>query len=228
MSSASHRTVLLPGMDGSGRLFDPLQQHIDGAVHAISYEPDAPTAYDELVPWILAQLPTEPFVLVAESYSTPAAIQIAAQQPAGLKAVVLCNGFTHLRHAWVRRLVPWRLVFGLAMPRWAIRRWLVGPNASTALCDTVKQAVRATPPRRLAQRLRAALTCDVRTLLGDLSVPLLCLKSTQDRLVRPGIDQEAAPSMALRTLAGPHLLLQTHPQECWREIAEFVGRVASR
>src|SRR5512143_111507 len=85
--------VLLPGLDGTGRLFGDfiaaLGQDID--VIVASYPADTPLDYAELEPLVRAMLPTDrDYVLLGESFSGPLAISLAASAPPGLRGLVLC------------------------------------------------------------------------------------------------------------------------------------------
>ena len=94
--TAPIRLVLLPGMDGTGDLFEPLQEALDPRtrVDIVRYPGSGPQGYDELEPRIRAQLPAdEPFVLLGESFSGPLAIAIAATPPPGLRGLILCCSF---------------------------------------------------------------------------------------------------------------------------------------
>jgi pimeloyl-[acyl-carrier protein] methyl ester esterase len=114
--------VLLPGLDGTGKLFAEFLKALDLSVSAnvVPYPPDVPLGYDELELLVRAALPTRGrFVLLGESFSGPLAIRIAARPPPGLVALILCvafasNPYPHL--AWARRLAP--LLPLKSMPRW--------------------------------------------------------------------------------------------------------------
>ena len=61
--------VLLPGMDGSGALFDEFVSELQSKSIVISY-PDQPFGYEELEQHVRSRLPIdEPFMLLAESFS---------------------------------------------------------------------------------------------------------------------------------------------------------------
>src|SRR5689334_12411833 len=88
--------VLLPGMDGSDRLFGPLQATTPPGVEtvAVGYPPGARNGYDDLLPLVRAQLPTErPFFLLGWSFSGPLALLAAAERPPYLRGVILAASF---------------------------------------------------------------------------------------------------------------------------------------
>lgn len=90
------RLLLLPGMDGTGRLFAPLlaalPPDIDG--EPVAYPPDEPLGYEGLLPLVEAAAARGgDFVVVGESFSGPLALLLAARSPPGLRGVVLCATF---------------------------------------------------------------------------------------------------------------------------------------
>jgi hypothetical protein len=71
------KLVLLPGMDGTGELFSEFAAALAGEfeIATVRYPTEQSLSYSELEGFVRAACPTsEPFVLLAESYSTPAAI----------------------------------------------------------------------------------------------------------------------------------------------------------
>src|SRR6266567_2475238 len=73
--------VLLPGLDGTGKLFAAFVRALGAGVESrvIGYSPDEPLGYEELEPQVRAALPRDrPYVLLGESFSGPIAMRIAA------------------------------------------------------------------------------------------------------------------------------------------------------
>jgi|SRR5580658_1106900 pimeloyl-[acyl-carrier protein] methyl ester esterase len=223
MSSDSpvRKLVLLPGMDGTGTLFAPFIEALPHGFEAVpvSYPNDRPLSYSELAEFVTAQLPLRvQFVLLAESFSTPLAVQIAADQPTGLRALILVAGFvTNPSYAWVRRVAP-LIKAPPGLVRFSgpvIRRFLVGPDAPDSLVDATKQAAQSADPGVLASRLKMVLGCDARSSLGRITVPILYLQATRDRIVPARcLDEILAirPDVAVVRIDGPHLLLQREPE----------------
>src|ERR1700678_115896 len=68
----SAKLVLLPGLDGTGKLFVEFLMALDlgSSAQVVSYPPDIPLGYDELEPLVRAALPTRGrFVILGESFS---------------------------------------------------------------------------------------------------------------------------------------------------------------
>jgi pimeloyl-[acyl-carrier protein] methyl ester esterase len=228
--------VLLPGMDGTGGLFAPFIEALPSPYNAIpaAYPRDAKLDYSELVSLAITFLPaSEPFILVAESFSSPIAIELAAKKPPNLRALILCAGFASspLR-GWARRLLQ---LLGppysrLHLPSFLVRRVLVGPGAPEALVDAVRNAISAVHPEVLHSRLEITAGCDVRAELAQVRVPILYLQAEHDRIVPSRCLNEVRrikPAIAVATIDGPHLLLQTKPQQAVETIVKFLDRQES-
>lgn len=235
-ATAPPRALLLPGLDGSGRLFAPLLDADPRAFHAevLSYPPDEPLGYDELVARVRRRLPRGRFVLLAESFSGPIAVRLAAERPPALAALVLAATFLHaplnpLLHP-IRGLVGARF-FGLPMPAAVVRWFMAGNDAPDALVREVQRAIGAVSPEVLAHRSTAALQVDVRGDLARVNVPLLVIAPTRDRLIRTDVAEEVLalrPDAEVALLEAPHMVLQRCPHASLARIEEFLARPGAR
>jgi pimeloyl-[acyl-carrier protein] methyl ester esterase len=221
-------------MDGTGELFSEFIAALPETFEAVAvgYPTERYLSYSELENFVLAACPTsEPFMLIAESFSTPLALKYAAANPANLEGVVLCAGFAASPVRGWRRFIASLLapvVFHVTMPNVAARHWLVGTDASPSLLRAVRTAVASVKPDVLAARLRAVLACDVRGAVGQIGVPILYIRAEQDRLVSALCVEELRqlkPEMTVAALEGPHLLLQRQPQKAAEAVVGFIGSV---
>jgi pimeloyl-[acyl-carrier protein] methyl ester esterase len=218
-------------MDGTGDLFSEfiacLPAGFDVAV--VRYPATCPFPYAELEHLVRESCPqSEPFVLIAESFSTPLALQYAATNPANLRGIVLCAGFaTSPVRGW-RRLLASLLasfMFRIPLPGCAAKRWLVGAHASPSLLASVSAAISSVKAEVLSARLRAVLGCDVRKAVSQIRASILYIRAGQDRLVGSGSMEELRqirPQMEVTVIEGPHLLLQREPQRAAEVAARFI------
>lgn len=214
------RALVLPGLDGAEALraefAAALAPEFDATV--LSY-PDDAGDYDVLTGWVRERLPTgEDFVLIAESFSGPIAIRLAAMRPPGLAGVVLAVTFARaprprlaalrlLARPLLLRRLPMAPAMFFLMGRWSTHGWT----------QRLRTALAAVEPRARYRRLLAAATVDVSPLVADIECPILYLQASHDRIV---------PAECWRTIRdrgrnavcigiqGPHMLLQARPQEC--------------
>ncbi len=71
------KLFLLPGLDGTGLLFEPLLKELpkECIAEVISYPFDQPQTFEQHVKHVVGKLPeNEPIALLAESFSGPVAI----------------------------------------------------------------------------------------------------------------------------------------------------------
>src|SRR4051812_11267801 len=88
--------IFLPGMDGTGLLFEPLLRlwKEDAPPLVISYPSDQLLGYDALESLVGSRLiERDPYILIAESFGGPIAMRIAARRPPNLRGLVLSATF---------------------------------------------------------------------------------------------------------------------------------------
>ncbi len=227
--------VLLPGMDGTGTMFSAFSKALPPRFEprVIDYPSHESLSYDALLLRIEARLPTDrPYVVVAESFSGPLGIRLAAAKPKGLIAVVLVATF-HVRpvSSAVAALPPLlsRALFSLPLPRVVIRALMAGSTAPEGLVDAFRASVGSVDPAVLADRARAALSIDVSAEMTRAQVPMLFIRATRDALIREHIVTELQvlnPRLEIAEIFAPHLVLQAVPDEAAAVISAFVDRAA--
>lgn len=218
----------MPGMDGTGLLFAPLQRELaEVGATVLSYPDTELLTYGELVPRVLAALPREgTYALVAESFSGPLALKVAAEAPPGLVAVVLCATFVTNPMpfpAWVGALArPW--LFRL-FPAFVGAKAVLGGYATPEMRALFRKVHPRLCPSVLALRAREILRVDVREDLARCPVPVLYLRGDSDRVVGRRCAKEvvaANAAVVARELEAGHLVLQTAPRECADVMREFL------
>ena len=228
------KLILLPGMDGTGELFADFIEALTDSFEtkSVRYPTDVCLSYAELMTFVRSVTDaSKPFVLIAESFSTPLAIQYAATNPPNLKGLVLCAGFASSpARGWLRYLGLFfsPFIFRVVLPRLAAKFLLVGPNASHALLAVVKAAISSVKPNVLSARLCTILDCDARTELTQVAVPILYLQANQDRLVPVSCFDEIRrikPQTLVTKISGPHLLFQREPQQTAEVVTRFIQQL---
>lgn len=222
--------VLLPGMDGSGELRAEFVAAMRPSANPIvvTYPHDRPWGYAELETFVYRQLPTDrPFVLLAESFSGPIAISIAARHPVGLAALVLACTFVKFPIRIPKRIARLAIhapigALGAAIAARMVLGRFSRPDTRTRIQQTVS-TVSATVLRR---RLRAIIDVDVAQQMGQVKVPVLYLRARHDRLVPRWSSAEIprlCPPAVLAEIDGPHFLLLCKPAECADAVRTFIS-----
>ncbi len=223
--------MLLPGLDGTGDPFQWFIQALPPAFDAkvVQYPTDDCLSEQELIGIIRSAFPAlGPFVLLAESFSTPLAIRCAAEHPRNLKGLILCAGFAADPMSFWNGSAGARLAhlaFMLRIPAFAVKTWLLGAGAPPELVRAVQKSVAKVRSRVLIDRLQQVASCNVISDLSKIQVPMLYLQATKDRLI-PGrcLEEilEVKPEMEVVTVPGPHLLLQREPKRTAEVVTNFL------
>jgi pimeloyl-ACP methyl ester carboxylesterase len=211
-------------MDGRGLLLEPLLARLRRSheVRVLQLPDAGPQTYRALDDHVQGLLPRdrEPYALVAESFSGPLALRLAAGEPTGLAAVVLVNSFVARPVGLLSALgasvgVPWLSRLGLAQ-RLAAGPML-GADAPPELLAALSRELSRVPAATLGARLRTLATANETPAYLHTQLPIFYLRGEQDRLV----DESALrtliglrPGLQLQRIEGPHLLLQRHPEAC--------------
>lgn len=223
--------IILPGLDGTGARLTPFLREMERAVPArvIGYPPDRPMGYAELESLVRQLLPEDGrFVLLAESFSGPIGIRLAADPPAGLAGLILCGTFAKNPFPWLRavRALAVRMPFK-SLPRWlrALLMWGSGdPRRAPPRAERASAAVAKAVIRR---RLHEVLTVDVAARLADIALPTLVLAATRDRILPAAavrLLMQRTRHSELAEIDGPHLLLQSRPAESAAAVLRFLRR----
>ena len=219
---------MLPGLDGgvgmSAPFLDALRAHGVDA-DALPLPLHGAQDYPTLAAWLQPLLPQQPWVLLAESFTGPLAVQIAAQAPPGLRGLVLSTTFA-------RRPVPMPAASALALslawpqpPLPVLTRLLLGRWRTPDNVRALRLSLAEVPARVLRQRAAVTLQVDVRPLLPRITLPTLCLQARQDRLLWPPSVAELLallPDARHVALQGPHLLLQARTEQAAAVVARWV------
>ena len=88
------RLVVLPGMDGGAELSATFRDAIPFETEGVAYPPEELLGYDALEALLRSRLEgVGEHVLVAESFSGPVAVRLAADPPPSLRGLVLVASF---------------------------------------------------------------------------------------------------------------------------------------
>jgi pimeloyl-ACP methyl ester carboxylesterase len=225
------RLLLLPGLDGTGDLFEPFERAMGAAASltVVRYSSPELARYVDCLALVREQLPrNERYLLVGESFSGPIAVALAAQSPPGLVGLVLVGSFV----SSPRRALSWLSGFIDLLPThnapsWASDVALFGRWATADLRARVKNAMSQVSPQVVRERLREIARVDASGQLARVRVPILYLQGSHDRLVpRSAAGQvvRLAPQTKVVAVEGPHLLLQCAPKQCGQVIREFIAQ----
>jgi len=213
------RAIILPGMDGTGDLLAEFAAALAPELEAsiVAYPKDVVLDYPALTALVAESLPREgSFVLIAESFSGPIAIELAATKPEGLIGLVLIASYARAPRSralrWLQRVLPAR-----KLPLWPVMPMLMGRWSSPQWRLRVRDAVRSVDAKVMRARLQAAASIDVTAKIAEIDCPLMYLRASDDRLVKADswrAIRDISGNAVCIEIEGPHFLLQAKPEEC--------------
>lgn len=223
--------VLLPGLNGTAGLFDPLLSVATNEYEliVISYPEHQVKSYEELAGYVLEQigLINGRFVVVGESFSGPVAIMISAKGINGLIGTILVATFSSAPYFTFAKYLPWKLMFELAK----ILYWLRIKLSDTKRAGILKAAsveLQKVDPAVLAAITRATLAVDVSKELQQSTVPIIYFRAKYDVIVPKWNLKKIIthrPDIKTITFNTQYFLLQSAPQEAWDAIRKFVNEI---
>lgn len=223
--------VLLPGLDGTGDLFEPLLSRLDSSLRAVVVRyPLEPLDYEALTSTARRALPTTgEYVLLGESFSGPIAAQLASERPGEVRGLILCASFVsspmpHFRpFEWLLEAGPVRL-----LARWLAPRTLLGRFQTRELRELLLRTLSRLPRSVLIARIRAVLAANSIAAFARVRAPTIYLQGSEDTLLPLSCVDEICrlvPKTRVVQIAAPHCVLQCAPDEAARAIGEFLRRV---
>lgn len=218
------RIVLLPGLDGTGLLFEPFLAEVpsDVEVSVIAYPQDL-SSVEDLSEYVLSQL-VEPCLLVAESYSGPIALAVAKKRADLVVGLVLCATFVSSPNSIVLTmcaLIPARLMKMSGAIRPLVNFVCFGGAASKELLTKFASILKGLRAETIKKRLK--VLAGLEGAMVSIHVPVLILRAKHDLLVLPKASRALTLTVPAKVIEidGPHFLMQVKPQLCWREIEAF-------
>lgn len=221
--------ILLFGMDGTGDLFQDFLRHVPQTIEAqvVSYPRDQALTYDDLVDFVRARIPKDgtPYWLLAESFSGPIAVRLGAENPVGLKGIILVASF--LKSPLPRNLhvLVRPMLFRIPPSMFLIKKILLDSTTPDELVDRTREAIKSVRPEVLAARAKEILLCDVEKEYRACLLPIHSIEAGDDRVVKNQKRDmvQFGQNFSATTIAGPHLLIQRHPQLVLAEVLKAIS-----
>lgn len=219
------KLVLLPGMDGTGLLFEPLIPLLPVPYTIISYPSTPEQTYESIYRHIKANLPREDFYIVAESFSGPIAARLASENLANLKGIIFVATFLSCpskRLVKLAKKLPLKAVLNLSFLQYLIGKYALGDQFSLAL---FLRAMSNVSEQELKQRMTALQSLDKNQIRMLSTINALYIGANKDWLVeKKHVEQfyKFFPNISVVYIDGTHFLLQFNPAQCAQHILQFV------
>ncbi len=213
------KLVLLPGMDGTGELFYPLLEKLplNLDIQVITFSKREKQSYSELSSKIKQQLPTAPFVLVAESFSGILAYRISLDNKIPLQKLILIATFLQKPRPVLLRflpLIPHSLMFSSLLPSFLYQIFCLGHRGDANLLASLKASLKHVDKSVLANRLRLISGLDFPS--ENSKVETLIINPLKDRLVPKSVSSRIQSRFAdatVKEVDGPHFISQVCAEE---------------
>jgi pimeloyl-ACP methyl ester carboxylesterase len=220
--------VLMPGLDGTGLLFERFESALPRNIRTCIIEyPGGAVPLEEYAAAVAGRLPAGRVVLVAESFSGIVLLDLLSKHHVLAEKVIFVASFGKTPRRFLRMLLVFfpALAWSIPLiPNVAWRFFCLGAGASPADIAKLKGVVAQVNPRVVAHRLKlvasAKLPEDTPT-----DVPAYYLQAEGDRLVPHSAAEhlrKLCTHFTLLRVPGPHFLLQASPIECAQLVARII------
>ncbi|MEM9185060.1 MAG: hypothetical protein AAGB00_01025 [Planctomycetota bacterium] len=226
-------TLVLPGLNGAAGMLSPFCEAAPATHHVAALDlPTNLSTYASMADHFDRRVAEGgAALLVAESFSGPLAVMLAARHPSAVRAVVLAASFVTSPMPSFARLLPWSLLLRVRVSSTAERKSMLGDDCTASQVEALRSATRAVPVRTLAGRIRQMIDADEADRLRRLTCPVVYLRAAAERRI-PDRCVEAirhqARNPTVHTIDGPHLLLENRPQAVWRHILASIDQSTYR
>ena len=223
------KVVLLPGLDGTGELFEPLIEMLPKSikVQTISYDLNKKQSYSELIKYVILNLPQENFILLAESFSGPIAYQVALSKPKQLKSLIVVATFLENPRPFLLKFLPTR-VLDLTIPILLIKLFFLGFSTKIEIINLFKIAIKKVPPSVIAFRLDEITK--LKLAQKKLDIKTTYIQASNDKLV-PSKSlknwQNICSEISVFKVSGEHFILQSNPVKCAEIVRNEVNLMTS-
>lgn len=232
VEGAGHPVVLVPGLDGTGRLFYRQRPLLTRSRTVATYAlrdstADMATLVNDLAGVIEAVAPTDKrAIVIGESFGGTLAMSLALARPDRVSALVVLNSFArfspqfrlHLA-LWGLRALPWGM---MPLVRRATASRMHSAHTHTEEIREFMRATTSATREGYLNRLRALTRYDIRDRLHELRMPTLFLAAELDHLV-PSVAQ--AHFMAARVPRAQVRVLDGHGHICLIAPGIDLGRI---
>ena len=222
--------ILLPGLDGTGALFDDLVDQLEEKFHIIclSYPSNQHCSLDDLAQMVKDKMPDpQNTIILAESFSGLVALTLLEKLLIHPKGIIFGMCFVEPPFKALLRVVskiPIKHIPWIHIPDAMYRKFCLGNSATKQQVKNLQKVLSKVNPGVIFQRLRLIETFRIPDQSKNWDIPCGYIQATMDRL----ISYKAAfwfsqnfQSFSLKTIPGPHFLMQSQAEQCATYILDF-------
>ncbi|MHC9509728.1 alpha/beta fold hydrolase [Kangiella sp. M94] len=219
------KIILLPGVDGTGILFEPFVEIFiaDVPVEVIPLTKDSDQSILNQVSIIEDAVGDEEVVLIVESYSGLLAYELARRNKVSIKQIFFFGCFLQPPSliGKIGRFLPVRLLN--IIPDKLLSHILFNRWSSPELIALFRKAVESVNFPNLKQRLKTIATHPKPT--QPIDIPCVYIQGTMDNLVSAynvKAFEELCRNLQVEVVEATHMLLQTQPETMSQLIHKYL------
>jgi len=227
------KLVLLPGMDGTGELFQPLVEALGGRIQTevLDYPAHERLTYPELIARVAEQIPHDgtDFALLAESFAGPIGLTLAQRHHPGLRGLILAVTFAippRKQLLQLTRLLPMPWLLAQPIPCWVAGRVMMGPKPPKDRLDALCSVMKKMDPAVIASRVEEVR--DLELDPSDIEIPVMYIQATDDLLLPETAVEEVrhfVQHLTVHRLEGGHLVLETQADLAADLVTDFLRAI---
>jgi pimeloyl-ACP methyl ester carboxylesterase len=223
------KLVLLPGMDGTGELFEEFLSNFDGDYIVIPLPQSGSQDHVFLANIIKEQLPTEDFVLLAESFAGGIIPELLRQNNPHLKGVIFIASFLSSPNQLllsIAKFLPIKSLASAPLSTIFHKFLLLGQGASKELLSKFITVTKSIPDLVLKNRLE--VMSQQRLPITTSDIPSIYIRALSDRLIPSQKGREFTKvfsNIKYIEIEGPHFILQAQPKESARLVTEAISLI---
>ena len=223
---------LLPGFHGSSSLFAPLVRELGEHIETHALVFTSQSSIESHADALSQELPETGAFVLAESFSTLIALQLAAQHPSRFHGLILSTPFARTPFAALAAI-------GARLPAWCYRQsplrkiilnhYCLNHITDEKLKAQVLEALNDVPALTVKRRIEVLSATDLTEDLSGIEIPCLLLEASDDRVVstqKINRLQHLLPNTQRKLIPGPHLILQANPRDSAAAIRLFIDSIA--
>jgi surfactin synthase thioesterase subunit len=211
------KVVLIPGMDGTGTLFDPFIESVPTGIEVISLPllQRSDAGYEDQARHIIGSIGEQPIVLVAESYSGMVAYNMLKMGCSNIQHVVFAASFITRPSGLVSiaQYLPVGLLKSRAFLGSLVGTLLFGKFSTPELVELFYGSLNSVSNNVLKSRMYQIAKLPVPRM--PISVPCTYIRPKGDKLVsKRAIEpfQNLCQKLSVYEVDGTHFVLQTNPE----------------
>ena len=228
MQKTKPKIVLLPGMDGTGILFEPFLECApdDVDISFIKLPQNKDYKYTDYAKYISQQIGSDPTIIVAESYSGMIAYELLHTQKCDIRHILFAASFLSrpTKLAALLKPIPIQLLRLFLKFRFMIGFVLFGRYKTSKLLDLFYQALSDIPDSTLKNRINQVANLEIPKNI--IKIPCSYIRPANDNLVSKtaiNIIESKCDTLDRYDVDGTHFILQTNPKDCWHIIKRIIA-----